>query len=159
MFVGELLFDFAIIVNLSFLRVYQQNLPRLQSSLLCNHGWVEIHYSHLRGNHHHVVFRYRVTSRAQTVAVKHSTSKSSVREQQCGRTVPRFHQDGMVFVESLQVFGDGILVVERLWYQYRHGMRQGESRHHEEFQNIVKTRRVGHPWLNDRRNVRSPESS
>ena len=101
MFARQLLLYLAIIVDSSLLCVDEQNLSRHQPPLLCHLGRVEVHHAYLRCNHHHVVLCDGIASRTQTVPVEHAAGKPSVAEQQSGRTVPRFHQYRVVFVESL----------------------------------------------------------
>ena len=122
MLICQLLLDLTVVVDLTLLGVDQQDLTWLQTTLLGNLRRIEIHYTYLRGHHHRVVLGDGVTSRTESVTVEHTTGKTTVREQQGGRTVPRLHQDGMVFVESFQILADWVLVIERLRYQHAHGM-------------------------------------
>ena len=122
MLIGQLLLDLTIVVDLTLLGVDQQDLTRLQTGLLSNLRRIEVHYTYLRGHHHRIVLGDGVTSRTESVTVEHTTGKTTVREQQGGRTVPWLHQDGMVLIESFQILTDRVLVVERLRYQHAHGM-------------------------------------
>ena len=117
---GQLLLDLAIVVYLAFLGIYEQNLSGLQTSLADHITWFEVHYTNLGGNNYHTVLGDGVTTGAQTVSVEHTAGKTTVREQQSSRTVPRLHQDRMILIERLQVFRDGILVVETLRHQNSH---------------------------------------
>ena len=111
---GQALAYLAVIVDLAFLGVDEQNLAGLQTALLGNLRRVEVHDTYLGGYHHRVVLGDGIACRAQTVAVKHAAGEASVGEEQGGGTVPRLHQNGVVLVECLQVFGYGVLVVEAL---------------------------------------------
>ena len=101
MLVGKTVLNLTIIVNLSFLSIYKQNLTRLQTSLLGNLCRVEVHNTNLRGDNHRVVLGDGVTGRTQTITVEHTTGKASVGEQQCGRSVPWLHQNRMILIERL----------------------------------------------------------
>ena len=136
-FAGQLFLDFTVIVDPALLGVDKQDFPGLQTSFLCYLCGVEIHYANLRRHHHGVVLRDGVSCRAQSIPVEHAAGKASVAEKQGCRTVPRFHQYGVVFIEGFQVFRDGVLVVERFWHQHAHGMGQRQSRHDEELQHVV----------------------
>ena len=57
----------------------------------------------------------------------------------------------MVLVEGFQVFADGVLVVERLWHEYRHCLRQRHAAHDQKLKDVVQRGRVAHPLLHDRR--------
>ena len=110
----------------------------------------EVHYAHFGRHDHHAVFRDQVACRAQAVAIEHSSGIPSVAEKQGGRAVPRFHQDGMIFVERFQVFRYRVLFVETFRDQHRHGMWQAHAGRHEEFQHVVQRSAVAHIRLDDR---------
>ena len=111
---GEPFLYFSVIVNPALLRVDKQNLARLQAALLGYLRRVEVHHAHLRRHHHHVVLGYCVARRAQSVTVEHAAGIASVAEEQRRRTVPRFHQNGVILVKRLQIFRYWVLVVEAL---------------------------------------------
>ena len=149
--VCKLVLNLTVVVYLSFLRVDEQNLARLQASLLGDLRRVEVHHADLRRHDHGVVLGDGVPCRAQTVTVEHAAGIASVGEQQCCRSVPRLHQYGVVLVEGLQVLGDRVLVVEAFRYHDGHGLWQRQSAHDEELEDIVEACRVGHTRLYDRR--------
>ena len=124
MLLSQALLDFAIIVNLAFLGINQENLTRLQTALLGNLGWVEIHHAHLRSHNHHIVLGDGIACRAQTISIEHTTGITAIAEEQGGRTIPWLHQDRVVLIECLQILRDRVLVVETLRYHHSHGMRQ-----------------------------------
>ena len=124
MLLSQAFLDFAIIVNLAFLGINQEDLTRLQASLLGNLGWVEIHHTHLRSHYHHIVLGDGVACRTQTISIEHTTGITAIAEEQGGRTIPWLHQDRVILIESLQILRDRILVVEALWHHHSHGVRQ-----------------------------------
>ena len=77
---GQLLLDFAIVVNLTLLSVNQQNLSWLKAALADHVAWLKVHHAYLTGYHHHPLLRNRITTGAQTVPVKHSACIASVAE-------------------------------------------------------------------------------
>ena len=121
---SQLDFQFPVIVYFSLLGVHQEYFARLQPSFFLDVPRLEVDGACLAGHDHHVVPRYQVTGRAQAVAVEHASGIASVTEEQGGRAVPRFHQDGVVLIESLQVFADRVLVVEGFRHQHGHGVGQ-----------------------------------
>ena len=153
MSLGEAFFYLAVVVDFAFLSVDEQNLARLQTSFFGYLSRIEVHNAHLRSHHHGVVLGYGVARRAQTVAVEHTSGVASVAEKKRGGAVPRFVENGVVFVESLQILRNGVLVVEALGHHHRHGMGQRETAHHEELEHIVQTCRVAHVGLHHRRNL------
>ncbi len=150
---SQTLLDFTIIVNLAFLGIDQENLTRLEASLLGNLLWVEVHHTDLGCNDHHVVLGDGVAGRTKTVSIEHTTGIATIAEEQGSRTIPWLHQDRVILIECLQVFGDWVLVVEALRYHDCHGVRQRQTTHHEELEHVVETGRVTHVRLYDRRDL------
>ena len=124
MLLSQALLDFAIIVNLAFLGINQEDLTRLQTSLLGNLSWVEIHHTYLRSHYHHIVLGDGIAGRTQTVSIEHTTGIAAIAEEQGGRTIPWLHQDRVILIECLQILRDRVLVVEALWHHHSHGVRQ-----------------------------------
>ena len=121
---SQALLDFTIVVDLTFLCIDEENLTRLQASLLGNLSWVEIHHAHLRSHNHHIVLGDGIACRAQTVSIEHTTGIAAIAEEQGGRTIPWLHQDRVILIESLQILRDRVLVVEALRHHHSHGVRQ-----------------------------------
>ena len=88
---GQLLLNLAVVVYLTFLRINQQDLTWLQTTLRHHIARLEVHHANLRGYHHHTLLGDGVATGAQTVSVEHTTCIATIAEQQCSRTVPRFH--------------------------------------------------------------------
>ena len=153
MFRSQLLLDLSVVVDLTLLRIDEQDLAWLQSSLLGNLCRVEVHNANLRGNYHRTVCCDHITCGSQSITVEHASCITTIGEQQRCRTIPRLHQDGMVFIISLQIFADGVLVVKRLGHQYAHRMGKREAAHHQKFQHIVERSRIRHLGLNNGGNV------
>ena len=124
MLLSQALLDFTIVVDLTFLCIDEENLTRLQTTLLGNLGRIEIHHTYLRCDYHHIVLGDGVAGRTQTISIEHTTGITAIAEEQGGRTIPWLHQDRVVLIESLQILRDRVLVVEALWHHHSHGMRQ-----------------------------------
>ena len=150
--VAEFVFNFTIIIDLTLFSIDKEQLTRLQASLFLNFRRFELNSTHFRSHQHHIVVRDEVARRAQAVTVEHTAGETSVREQKSGRTVPRLHQDRVVFVERLQVLTDRVLLVERFRNKHRHSVRQAHTRHKEELECVIEGSRVRHTRLNDRVN-------
>ena len=134
---SQLGFQFPVIIYFSFLGVHQQYLARLQPSFFLDVSRLEVDGTRFAGHDHHVVPCYQVAGRAQAVTVEHASGITPVTEEQGGRPVPWLHQDGVVLIESLQVFADGVLVVEGLRHQHGHGVGQAQAGHDEKLQYVV----------------------
>ena len=147
---GKLFFQFPVVVDTPFFRVYEQYLTRLQAALLRNFIGFKVYNSHLTGHNHHTFRSDSIATWTQAITVKHSSCIAAITEEESGRTIPRFHQNGMILVERFQFITDGILVIETLWHQYSHGLRQGKPTHDEELEYIVQTCRITHTRLYDR---------
>ena len=146
---GKLFLQFAVIIYFAFLGVYKQYLARLQASFFLDVSRLEIHHADFAGHYHHAALRNQVACRAQSVPVEHAACIAPVTEKQCRRSVPRLHQDRVVFIESFQIFADGILFVERFRYEHGHGMRQAQAGHEEKLEHIVQRGTVAHARLHD----------
>ena len=147
--IGELFLDFSVIVDAPFLRVNEQDFSRLQSSLFFDVRSIEVNDACFRRHDHGVVFGDEIASGSETVSVKHAAGKTSVAEEQGSRTVPGFHEDGVVFVERLEFFADGVLVVETFGHEHRHGVGQTHAAHDHELQHVVQRSGVAHARLHD----------
>ena len=149
----QLLLDLTVVVNLSFLRVDEQDLSRLQASLADHVARFEVHHTYLTGHHHHALSGDSIAAGAKAVPVEHSAGIAPVRKQQGSRTVPRLHQDRVVFVEGLQVLRDRVLVIETLRNEYRHRLWQRQAAHHQELEHVVEAGRITHALLHNRPQV------
>ena len=145
----QLFLYLAVIVNFAILRVNKQYLTRLQASLANHVAWLEVHHTYFRSHDHQALLRNGVTAGAQTITVEHSACIASVRKEKSGRAVPRFHQYRMIFVEGLEVLAYRVLIVEAFGHEYCHCLRQRESAHHKELEDIVEACRVAHAFLHD----------
>ena len=137
MLLSQALLDFTIVVDLTFLCIDEENLTRLQASLLGNLSRIEIHHTYLRCDYHHIVLGDGVAGRTQTISIEHTTGIAAIAEEQGGRAIPWLHQDRVILIESLQILRDWVLVVEALRHHDSHGVRQRQTAHHEELEYII----------------------
>ena len=121
---SQALLDFTIVVDLTLLCIDEENLTRLQTTLLGNLSRIEIHHTYLRCDYHHIVLGDGVAGRTQTISIEHTTGITAITEEQGGRTIPWLHQDRVVLIECLQILRDRVLVIEALRHHDSHGMRQ-----------------------------------
>ena len=91
--VGQLLLDFFIVVDFTFLHVHDHHLAGTQTSFLLDFGCFEGEHAGLGGDDHSVVVGDKVAGRTQTVAVEHAAGVAAVGKQQGCRTVPCLHED------------------------------------------------------------------
>ena len=121
---SQALLDFTIVVDLTLLCIDEENLTRLQTTLLGNLSRIEIHHTYLRCDYHHIVLGDGVAGRTQTISIEHTTGVAAIAEEQGSRTIPWLHQDRVILIESLQILRDRVLVIEALRHHDSHGMRQ-----------------------------------
>ena len=138
MLTGQTLLEFGIIVHPSLTRINHQNLTRLETSLLTDLCRINGKHSGFARYHHRIITGNQIAGRTESVTVKHTSGITSVTEKNGGRSVPRFHQNGMIFIESLQRITDRILAIERFRHEHRHGMRKAQSGMKEKLKRIVK---------------------
>ena len=80
-------------------RIDQKHLAGLQAALLFH--VLRLHRQHARFRRHHdqVIVGNQVARRPQPIAVKRRADHPAIREGNGGRTIPRLHQRGVIFVE------------------------------------------------------------
>src|SRR5207245_6565227 len=82
-------------------RIYQEHLPRLQTSFaLYLFRWNGEHPG-LGGHHDEIIVRHNVATGPQAVAIKGCADHATVSKRYCCRSIPWLHQRRMIFVESL----------------------------------------------------------
>ncbi len=99
---GQTFFDFSVVIDFAFLSVDEQEFSWLQTSFLGYLSWLEVHHAYLACHYHHALVGDGVSAWTKSVSVEHTTCVSSIAKEQGCRSVPRFHQDGVVLIESLQ---------------------------------------------------------
>ena len=99
----QLFLDLTVVVDLTFLRINQQDLSWLQTTFRHHIAGFEIHHTNLTGYHHHTLFGDGIATGSQAVSVEHTTSVATIAKEQGSRTVPRLHQDRVILVEGLQI--------------------------------------------------------
>ena len=153
MFRRQFLFDFAVVPDLSLLRVHEQHLSGFKTTLAFNFRRVEVEDAHLACHDQNTALGDGIAPGTQSVAILNAAGVAAVAEQKRGRPVPGLHQDGVILVESAQVLRDGVRSVEALRHQHGNGLREAESAHGQEFQDVVQAGRVAHVGLDDRREI------
>ena len=129
--------DFVVVDDALFIRIDEEHLARFQAAFIEDVFRRDVDDADFGTYDDPVVAGDIIAGRTQAVAVEHASSVAPVAEEQGGRPVPRFHQDGVVLIESLQVFADGVLVVEGLRHQHGHGVGQAQAGHDEKLQYVV----------------------
>ena len=155
--IGKIFLEKCVIVDLAFLHIYHEHFTGAETSLffhLRSLKWEDTHFGSYNDG---VVVGDEVTCRAQTIAVEHTADISAIAEEQCGGTVPSFHENAVILIESLQFGRNWVLVVERLRHKHSKSVRERHSSHHEVFKHVVERGTVAHIGLNDWRDIGTTE--
>ena len=130
---SKTVFQFTVIIYITLLRINQQNLAWLQTTFFFNFVCLETNYTSLRCYHHHVVLRNEIACRSKSITVEHTSCITSIaKEQGCG-TIPRLHQNRMIFIEGFEILRDRILIIETFRHKHCHSMWQTQTRHYQKF--------------------------
>ena len=152
-FLNEFSLDFFIVNDPALLGIDHENAARMQPVLDQDvFGW-NFQHTHFRSHHDHVILGHVVAGRPQAIAVQHGTDDLPVRKGDRGRTIPWFHQAGVVFVECLAVRIHGFMVAPCLGNHHQDGMRQRPPAHVQKFQHVVEGRRVTAIFNYSRKNL------
>ena len=99
------------------------------------------------------VLRERPAGGSQSVSVERGAESDSVGERHRRRSVPRFHERGMVFVERPDVVPHVVLRAPRLRNQHHHRVRRVAPGGDKQFEDVVQRRRVGLSSVHDRQHL------
>ena len=106
-------------------RVDHEQLAGSQSAGLDDMSGIEVDDANLRTGDHHAVASHFIAAGSQPVAVERRARDDAVCECDGGRTVPRFHQSGVVLIEAAQrrvQVGDALPRFRNQHHQTMHGI-------------------------------------
>ena len=115
-------------------------------------GGLDFDGSNLRGKQEAIVTRDVVAGRTQAVAIERSTERGAIGVGDSGRTIPRLHEHGLVFVIGTTTSGKRFVVVPRLGQQHGNGASHIATIHHQELEHIIEDGGVGALFVDDRQN-------
>ena len=130
-------------------RVDEKHPPRLQAALVQDVLRLDVEHADLGTHDHAVVGGDVVAGGPQAVAVEDRPDLGAVGEGDRGRTVPRFHQAGVVLVERLLLVGHRLVLLPRLRDHHHHRVAEGAARQVQELEAVVELRRVAAVLLDD----------
>ncbi len=139
---GEFGLDLVVLDDPALNSVDQEHLPRLQTPLAHHRCRIEVEHARLGGQHDQPVGGLPESAGPQTVAVQHRPDDPPIGEGHAGRTVPRLHQRGVVFVEGATRRVHLGVVLPGLRDHHQHRMRKRPATQIQELQHLVETRRV-----------------
>src|SRR5690606_27401907 len=98
---GGNIFLYLLIVHYTaFLHIYKEHSPWLQSSVEFDVFRGDIYHADFRGHNNIAVLGYRIPGWPQAISIQDGPDIIAIGKGDRGRSVPRFHQTGMVFIES-----------------------------------------------------------
>ena len=96
------------------------------------------------------VFCHIITGRSQPVSIQGCTKQFSIREQDCCRSVPRFHHCRIIMIKIFSFLRHEIVVCPRLRNRQHHCQRKRHAVHIQKFQCVIKHRRIRSGRSDDR---------
>ena len=139
--------------ELLLLCINKKNASRHETALLYDLAFRNIKNTDFRRKDKFVVFCDVVAAWAETVAVKGCTDNITIREEDCGRSIPRLHHCCPVVVEILLAWIHTVIMFP--WFRNTdHDSKwKWHSVHYEEFKSIVQHCRVGTRCIYGRKNL------
>ena len=154
MAVGDLRLDLLVGDDAALLDVDQQHLAGLQPPLGDDVFLGHRQHAGFRRHDDAVVIGDDVAGRPQAVAVERGADLPAVGEGDRRRPVPRLHQRGVVFVESLAVVIHELVAGPGFRDQHHHGVAQRIAALPQEFERIVEAGGVRLALIGDRPQLR-----
>ncbi len=141
--IGELRLDLRVLDDAALLQVDEQHLAGLEPPLADDLFLRDRKHAAFGRHDDAVVFGHREAGGAETISIERGTDLPPVGKGDRGRTVPRLHQRGVIFVKGaprcfhLGVAGPGFRD------QHHHRVRQRIAAGDQQLERIVEARRVG----------------
>ena len=142
--------DLLVVDDAALRGVDEEDLARLQATLLHDARGVDVDHAGLARHDHPVVVGDPEATRAQAVAVEHRTDHGAVGERDRRGAVPRLHQRRVVAVEGALLVGHGGVVLPRLRDHHQHRVPDRASAEREQLEALVEARGVGRARRDDR---------
>ena len=130
--------DFIVSDDALLRGVHQENFARFQAALAEHVLLAYRHGAHFGGKDHAVVLHDVVTRRAQAISIQHATDAHAVAETHGRRTVPRFHHEIVIAIESLLLFVHGRVFFPRFRDHHHHSVGQRVAGHVDVLQAVIK---------------------
>ena len=114
----------------------------MQTAFFDDRFRVEVQNTHFAGHDYSVVVGHVVATWTQSVSIENRTDDSTVSERNRRRTVPRFLQARVIFVERSFVFRHGRMILPCFGDRHHDDFRQTPAGHHQHFHRVVELTRV-----------------
>ena len=124
-------------------KVDLEHLARSQAAARQDVLGAHLDGAHLARQHKAAVARHVVARRAQAVTVEGGAQGTAVGKGDGGRSVPGFHEHGLVGVVGAALLAQAVVVVPRLGQQHGRGARERTTVHDQKLEHVVQNRGVG----------------
>ncbi len=153
MFFDDFVFNFFVSNDTAFLRINKEHTAWLQPPLLEHTLRSYLQNTHFRSHDHKVVLGHVITGGTKTITVQNRTNLNTICKDNRSRTVPRFHQARVVFIESLFIIAHTLMIGPGFRDHHHDCMRKRTPAENQEFQTVIKHRRVAAVRRNHRKQL------
>ena len=122
----------------------------MQAPLLDHLALRDVEHADFRGHDHVVVVGDDIARGTQAIAVEGGADLTTIGERHRSRTVPGFHQRGVVFVERAPVLVHQRIAGPRFGDHQHHRVRERIPAHQQQLERVVERRRVGLAVVDER---------
>ena len=140
---GQAGFQLSVVDDAPLFEIDEEHLARLQAPFLDDFFVRDVEHADLRAHDHQIVLGADIAGRAQAIAVQGGADLAAIGKGHRRRSVPGFHHGGMKFVKSAALGIHQRIVVPGFRDHQHHGVGQGIAAGDEQFERVVKGRRIG----------------
>ena len=140
---GKFVLDFAVVVELAFLEIKGDHLPRAQAAFFAHVLLVDDNHAGLGPDNKEAVIGDGKAHRAKPVAVQTRDNPTAIRGCQRGRAIPWLHHRVGIGIHGAVCFRHAGLVGPGFRYQQGFHHRRGTARPHHNFKHSVKRGAIG----------------
>ena len=141
--------EFGILHEPVAFKVEPQDRTGLETAVACDGFGRNVEDARFGRQDEEAVLGERPAGGAKPVAVERRAEAYAIRERDGGRSIPRFHQRGVVFVEGAHVVSHVVLRTPGLRNEHHHRMRRIASGCDEQLEDVVERGGVGLAAVND----------
>ena len=144
------IFDFLVVDNATGVQIDQKHFTWLQAPFFNDLGFRNRQGARFRRHHHQIIVGDDVTCRTQAVAIQRAADLATVGKGHGGRTVPRFHHRGMIFIKRAPVVVHHGVIFPGFRNHHHHRLRYRVAGHDQQLQRIVEAGGIGLAFKNQR---------
>ena len=150
---GNLALDFFVRDNSFSIEIEQEHFAGLKPPLFLDLLGRNVEHPDLGSQNHQAIRGDAVPAGPKAIAIEHRTDVSPIGKRHRGRPIPGLHQVRVVFVKRLFLLNHEIVTIPGFRDHHHHGVRQRAAAHDEQFEDIVKDRRIAAAFIDDRKEL------